>query len=352
MRGSRFRQRHPKFLDERIKWLERNITDAEAQATPIDAEDAKLAVARWYDFQDWGRLEEYAASVQQPGPIARFEFGVEAVISGDVDTLHELVADDPRIVRARSSRVTNFDPPMHRATLLHYLAANGVEGYRQRSPKNAAAVATLLLSKGANPDALSFAYGGKCTTLVLLVSSTPPADAGVQVPLIEVLVDFGASMLPLGEGAWTSPVETALVFGKHDAAQALVRRGAPILTLAAAAGLGYLEDVKRMLPAASALDRHRALAIAAQCGRADVVGVLLDAGEDPNRFNPAGTHSHTPPLHQAIAAGHLDVVKLLIERGARTDIKDTIHHGTPLGWANYCNQPAIADYLRTRGATA
>ena len=136
-----------------------------------------------------------------------------------------------------------------------------------------------------------------------------------------------------------------------EAADALVKRGAPIDTLAAAAGLGRLDDVRRMLPSADANDRHRALALAAQCGHADVVGALIDAGEDPNRFNPPGTHSHSPPLHQAIAAGHLNVVRLLIERGARLDIKDTIYQGTPLGWAHYCNQPEIASYLSSLGAS-
>ncbi len=56
--------------------------------------------------------------------------------------------------------------------------------------------------------------------------------------------------------------------------------------------------------------------------------LLIDAGEDPNRFNPPGTHAHSTPLHQAICAGHLDVVKVLIEKGARLDIEDTIHHAT------------------------
>jgi ankyrin repeat protein len=345
-----FRNRHPKFLDDKIPWLERHMTDAEVRATPIDRDDARLALARWYEFQDWPRLEEYVASVQQPGPIARFERAVEAVIDGDMATLKQLLAEDPELVRARSTRVNHFDPPLHRSTLLHYLAANGVEGYRQRSPKNAAEVAKVLLDAGADPNALSWAYGGQCTTMALLVSSTPPAQAGVQVPLVETLIDYGASVAPAGEGNWTSPVETALVFGKHDAAQALVRRGAPIESLAAAAGLGRIEDVKRLLPSAGEQDRHRALALAAQSGQTDAVGVLLDAGEDPNRFNPPGTHSHTPPIHQAIAAGHLDVVKLLVERGARLDIKDTIHQGTPLGWAKYCDQPAIAAYLQSVGS--
>jgi ankyrin repeat protein len=250
----------------------------------------------------------------------------------------------------RSTRVTHFDPPRHGAMLLHYLAANGVEGYRQRSPKNAADVAGVLIEAGADPDALCSLYGGECTTLALLVSSSPPAAAGVQVPLLKVLIDSGASLTPTGQGNWTSPVITALVFGNRDAAEALVDRGAPIDTLAAAAGLGRIADVRRMLPAATTDDRHRALALAAQLGEVDAVALLLDAGEDPNRFNPPGTHAHTPPLHQAIAAGHLNAVKLLVDRGARLDIKDRIYHGTPLAWAIYCEQPRIAEYLRGRGA--
>jgi ankyrin repeat protein len=246
--------------------------------------------------------------------------------------------------------VTHFDPPVHGATLLHYVAANGVEGYRQRSPRNAADVARILLNAGSDPDALCGLYGSRCTTMALLVSSTPPAQAGVQVPVLNVLIDYGASLGPHGEGTWTSPLITALVFGFTDAAQTLVERGAPIDTLAAAAGLGRIADVIRMLPSATADDRHRALALASQLGHPDVVGVLLDAGEDPNRYNPPGTHAHSPPLHQAIAAGHLDVVKVLVQFGARLDLKDTIHQGTPLGWAKYCEKPAIAEYLHSIGA--
>jgi ankyrin repeat protein len=350
---SLFRTKHPKFLDAKIPWLERHLTDQEVRATPITRQDASLALARWYDFADWQSLTEYVEAVTTPGsPAARFEAAVEAVIDGDVATLTKLLREDPALLRARSTRVTHFDPPVHGAMLLHYLAANGVEGYRQRSPKNAAEVAKVLLEAGADPNALCSLYGSQCTTMALLVSSTPPDQAGVQVALVDVLVDYGASIAPAGEGNWTSPIETALVFGKHDAAKALVRRGARIDTVAAAAGLGRIDDVRRMLATASAEDRHRALALASQLGHADVVSMLLDAGEDPNRFNPPGTHSHSPPLHQAIAGGHLNVVKLLIDRGARLDIKDTIYQGTPLGWAEYCEKPAVAAFLRERGAAS
>ena len=346
-----FRQHHPKFLDTAIPWLARQMTHEEVRAVRIDVAEAQLGLARWYDFLDWHRLIDYVEAVRQPGSrMQRFERAIEAVIDGDVGTLKQLLREDPGLVRMRSTRVTHFDPPRHGAMLLHYLAANGVEGYRQRSPKNAAQVAEILIEAGADPDALCEAYGGECTTMALLVSSTPPARAGVQVPVLKVLIESGAEMAPAGRGAWTSPVITALVFGMKAAAETLVDRGAPIDTLAAAAGLGRIADVRRLLRDATVDDRHRALALASQLGQNDAVKLLLDAGEDPNRFNPPGTHAHTPPLHQAIAAGHLDTVKLLIDRGARLDIRDTVHHGTPLGWAIYCEQPRIADFLRQRGA--
>jgi ankyrin repeat protein len=76
--------------------------------------------------------------------------------------------------------------------------------------------------------------------------------------------------------------------------------------------------------------------------------LLLDAGEDPNRYNPDGNHSHSTPLHQAALAGHEAVVRLLVERGARLDIKDRIYDSTPLGWAIHGKQHEIERYLRAR----
>jgi hypothetical protein len=239
---------------------------------------------------------------------------------------------------------------VHGATLLHYLAANGVEGYRQRSPANAVEMATMLLKAGADANALARMYGGEATTMSMLVSSTPPAAAGVQVPLVHTLVDFGADVEGRGRGEWTSPLATALAFGFIDAARALVERGARVHTVATAAGLGRRDDVQRLLAAAGSLDRHRALALAAQHGHVEIVRLLLDAGEDPNRYNPKGNHGHSTPLHQAVLAGHRPVVELLIDRGARLDTRDTIYQGTPLGWALYSNNAPLAAYLEARGA--
>jgi ankyrin repeat protein len=344
------RQRHPRFLDEAIKWLPRDMTEDELRREPFDMAEAQLALARWYSFADWQALERYVVEVgQKHSPAWRFESAAEAVIHGDANALADLLRNDPELVRARSTRVTPHDPPMHRSTLLHYVAANGVEGYRQKTPANAVQIARMLLEAGAEADALADMYGGQCSTMNMLVSSCHPAQAGVQAPLVDVLVDFGANVESSGTGNWTSPLMTALAFGYTDAAEALVRRGAQVTTLATAAGLGRLDDATRLLPGASDEERHRALALAAQLGHSDVVGLLLDAGEDPNRYNPEGVHSHSTPMHQAAVAGHLNVVRLLVERGARMDIEDTIWNGTPLGWAEHGRQTEVAEYLRAQG---
>ncbi len=342
-----FRHRHPRFLDPRIPWLPRQVSDAEIRSAGLELADAQLAIARWYDFRDWPALADYVEAVTRDhSTVCQFESAAEAVISGDTAALKALLHENPALVRARSTRITHFDPPVHGATLLHYLAANGVEGYRQKTPKNAVEMATILLEAGAEVDALAEMYGGQYTTMNLLVSSCHPAKAGVQVALAETLLDFGASIEGHNSGKPGSPLLTALAFRYRDAAEALVRRGAKVDHIAAAAGLGRLDEVRQLLPASDAGSRHHALALAAQHGHADVVRLLLDAGEDPNHYNPDGNHSHSTPLHQAAWAGHEAVVRLLVEHGARLDIQDTIYQGTPLDWAIHAGQEEIARCLR------
>jgi ankyrin repeat protein len=345
-----FHEKHPRFLDDKVKWLPKPISDSEIRDAALTLDDARLAIARNYDFRDWPALAGYVESVSHDGPILEFESAVEAVVSGDLAALQSALRRDPDLVRARSTRICCFDPPVHRATLLHYVAANGVEGYRQKTPPNAVEIARVLLESGSEPDAFADMYGSRCTTMGMLVSSGHPAEAGLQVRLTELLLDFGANVDGLApEETWGSPIHTALVFGMTDAAEVLAKRGARI-DLPAAAGLGLFVDAARLLPTATPHARHKALVLAAQLGQAEIVRLLLDAGEDPNRFNPEGTHSHSTPLHQAALAGHLDVVRTLVEHGARLDIRDTLWHGTPLGWAEHGGKAEVAGYLRSLGA--
>ncbi len=274
---------------------------------------------------------------------------MEAVVDGDQPGLEAMLRGDPGLARARSERVTHFDPPVHRATLLHYVAANGVESHRQRTPANAAAIATALLDAGADADATASLYGGECTVMSMLVSSCHPANAGVQCALIDLLVDRGAAVESRGEGRWTSPLMAALAFSYLDAARTLVRRGARVDHVAAAAGLNLVGQMRRLLPESDADSRHRALALAGQMGHTEAARLLLDTGEDPDRYNPAGLHAHATPLHHAALAGHLETVRLLAERGARLDIRDKLWDATPLGWAIHGGRNDVEAWLRSRG---
>lgn len=181
------------------------------------------------------------------------------------------------------------------------------------------------------------------------MSSSHPAQAGLQVELANLLVDHGASLEGRGE-SWGGPLRTALVFGFPETAEALARRGARMVGAADAAALGRVDELRARLPSADAHDRHLALALAAQLGRSECVRALLDAGEDPDRYNPEGAHSHATPLHHAAGGGHLETVALLVERGARLDLEDKIHHSTPLGWASYGTKREVEALLRARGA--
>jgi len=178
----------------------KSASNIDVQSAALDLADVQLALARWYDFLDWSALSEHAREASLRGtPVWLFESAVESVITGDVDTLASRLHERPELVSARSTRITSFDPPVHAATLLHYVAANAVEAYR-KTPSYAVQIVKLLLEAGARADM----YGQPCTVMCMLVSSCRPAEAGVQVALVNTLLDFGASIE--GDSRWGSPL--------------------------------------------------------------------------------------------------------------------------------------------------
>jgi hypothetical protein len=328
----RFKWDHPRFRGQSV---------AAVRAAALDLDDARLLVAREYSFDSWAHLESFAHAVAHDESVQRFEMAADAVVEGDRARLEALLREDPTLARARSTR-------RHHATLLHYLAANGVEGVRQRIPANAVEIARLLLGAGSEPDAPADMYENQCTTMSMLVSSSHPAEAGLQLALAETLLEHGAALTGPGS-EWSGTVRCALAFGFLDTARALAARGGRVNDLAVAAGLGELGETARLLPSATLDQLQMALALASMHGHARIVRLLLDAGADPNRYNPEGFHAHSTPLHQAVASGHAESVRLLVERGARLDARDRIFDGTPLGWAVYGKRTEIAEYLRERG---
>ena len=96
----------------------------------------------------------YEMKPAQATATGRFEAAVDAVVDGDAAALRSLLTQHADLMRARSTRRTCFDPPVHAATLLHYVAANGVENHRQRTPGNALSPSTMRRRRRSNSPAI------------------------------------------------------------------------------------------------------------------------------------------------------------------------------------------------------
>ena len=295
--------------------------------------DAQFIIARAHGFKSWSRFSAHLESLARAAsPISSFEAAADAIVAGDVATLERVLRENPGLIRARSTRE-------HRATLLHYVSANGVENYRQRTPGNAVKIAEILLEAGAEVDADADVYGGGATTLGLVATSVHPFKAGVQNDLIDVLLKHGARLDdPGGAGNQHNLVTGCLANGRVEAAEHLASRGAT-LDLGGAAGIGRLDVVKTYFNAdgslnAKATERQMKNAFVWACGygRTDVVDFLLDRGIDVNaRFQSHG-RGHTA-LHLAAYHAHAEIARILIRRGASIDVTDETWGTTPIVWA-------------------
>src|SRR5947208_12159003 len=148
--------------------------------------DAQFLIARSHGFLSWAALAMHVEQLSaKTSSVAQFEAAANAIVSGELETLKRLLRENPKLVLTRATRA-------HGAPLLHYTAANGVEGYRQKTPNNIAEIADQLLKSGAEVDAEADVYGGGCTTLGLAATSVHPEVAGVQEALLQVLLDHGA----------------------------------------------------------------------------------------------------------------------------------------------------------------
>src|SRR5258708_40357382 len=82
-----FHRKHPRFLDEKIKWRPKFIADSEIRNAALSLDDARLTIARSYDFLDWPSLAAHVEAVARPGPVFQFESAVAAVGNGDLPAL-------------------------------------------------------------------------------------------------------------------------------------------------------------------------------------------------------------------------------------------------------------------------
>ncbi|HEY1307706.1 MAG TPA: ankyrin repeat domain-containing protein [Vicinamibacterales bacterium] len=296
--------------------------------------DARTIIVANHDFENWDQFAAFAEARGDRGSlVAQFEDAVDAIVEGDTDTVKRLLTQRPGLIHARSMR-------RHHSMLLHYVGANGVEGFRQRTPDNAVQILEVLLDGGADVDARADMYGGS-TTVGLVATSIHPKEAGVQNELIDVLIAHGARIDRLGAGGSKgSPllINSCLANGRPGAAEYLARRGAPI-DLEGAAGLGRLDLVRTfvaddgtLVNGATTEQMRDGFSWACEYGRPDVVQFLLEHGMDAGaRLRP---HQQTG-LHWASYGGHVETVKELLRHGPPLNVRDESFNGTPLEWTLY-----------------
>lgn len=276
--------------------------------------DAQFLLARAHGFASWPKFARHVDDLQHADSSdSKFEQAADAIASGDIATLRRLLDESPELIRQRSSHE-------HRSTLLHYVSANGIEDFRQRTPPNIAEITRLLLDRGADVNAESDAYSGRSMALGLTATSVHPEAAGVQIALMELLLERGA-LIELQPG---EAVRACLANGRPLAARFLASHGA-YLGFENAAGVGRLDRVKELVASASKEELGRGFVWACGYGHNDVVEFLLDYGVDP----AVGSRVDMTGLHLAAHEGHLDTVKLLLAHNAPLEVKN-VYGGTVL----------------------
>jgi len=242
-----------------------------------------------------------------------------AAVLGQSSDVRRMLRQDPRLVARRGP---------DGATALHFAG----------SP----AVARALLKAGA-----------RATTRDRFHKSTP-VEWTLERPAVARIIAAAAGRVDVFGAAALGDLRTVRALVRRDRRRLSARlpggktiggRGETALSIAARYGR---REVVAFLLEAGAEVRVRPSPLPGAVQRQDrkIVKALLDAGADPNAMGPHGY----APLHAACLSGRLPMIRLLLARGARVDLRDDVHHATPLGWAEYFHHLQAAAYLDAAAA--
>ena len=270
-----------------------------------------------------------------------FQNAVQALDAGDIERLEQLLDEHPWLVRYQCRTGELYEEGYFAgATLLHHVAGNP---NRCPIPSNIVDITRLLLSRGARDESPRPRY-----TIGLLLTSRQASEAGVAIPLIDLLVSTTGVELDLSD---PKVLDGPLGNGAPATALELIRRGAKI-EIRHAASLGRLDLVKDLLQGAEPVQIEQAFINACLRGHNAICEFLLDHGVDPAALANSGQTG----LHYAAHSGQLETVKMLLARKAPLEVKNE-YGGTVLGQALWSafnephkNHPAIVDALIAAGA--
>jgi hypothetical protein len=330
-------------------------------ARPLTLADAQLVLAREYGLDNWAALKqrvEVGARIAKFEPHPRFEEAVAAIKSGNVVRLRGLIAAHPELVHAR----TNLDPRhgyFAGAMLLHHVAGN--PGWEAPMPNNIVEIARLLLESGADANAMTLGRNGGAT-MGLVITSKQASDADVSGPLMELLLEYGAT-LDLESATGVVPdrrernvLDLPLANHAPRAAEKLIELGAQP-DVCAAAALGRMDLLRGFFDENGRLRRRPrrrgklmterdaiglAMLFAYVREQRQAVDFLL---EKDGNWDMTGVNNGAA-LHRAAWAGDLAMVKRLVAKGADIHNRDNPFHSTPLSWAQHNKQQEVFDWMR------
>ena len=271
-----------------------------------------------------------------------FRRAVHAVDSGDENQLRQMLQAHPELaiepLRSPGKWLTDqignalktfFKDPY----LLWFVSEDAVRN--NTLPSNIATIAQIIIDKAKEQNAESLQrqldYGIK-----LVAWSCVARESGVQIELLDVFINAGASTFKVSDDA--------LVNGNFAAAEYLVQRGAAP-SLSTALCIGKWDEADLLAVNAKEDEKQLSLVLCSLNGKAEAVKRMIGYGVHISKPS-ADLYSHATPLHHATGSGSLDTVKVLVEAGANLDIRDSVYEGTPLDWAEYLKKDDIAAYLR------
>jgi ankyrin repeat protein len=232
----------------------------------------------------------------------------------------------------------------------------------------------LLLDHGADVEALGgenddlrtaldmACGGGHVGTIKLLldrgakvhldVDRRFPFDEITDTDLLARLLN-GAGAASLAGERGTKLIASAVAGKNKNAADLLIARGAQ-LDIFSACALGRIEDVGRLLEATPELlnavrtdyPGGTPITVAVEHGHVEIVRLLIAKGA---KLPVADEHDMSALPRQAIMYGHLDVLQLLLASGYSPADKDQVG-STLLHTAAIYGRPEIASYLISAGA--
>jgi ankyrin repeat protein len=208
------------------------------------------------------------------------------------DDVRGLIARDPSLVSARMSRNE------HHRTPLHHAAA-----------KSRLRMVRLLLDLGADPNA-SDAVG--------MTPLTSASQEHADPAIVAMLLAAGATL----------DFMTALYLERYEIIETLLQ-----------------DD-----PSCIGPDGRDTIALHLSVSKKNAVAVrwLIAHGVDVNSKRKLWDCNHTA-LHMTAESGAIEIARMLLDAGADPNIRDDKYDATVLAWAEFCEQPQVAELVRERG---